>query len=379
MPDRKLPTLDLKRNYARVREEIREAVDRVLESQHFILGPEVKKLEGEVAAYLGVPQAVGCASGTDALVLALMALGVGPGDEVVTTPFSFFATVSCITRLGARAVFADIDPDTYNIRVEQVREKLSPRTKAVIPVHLFGQMVPLEELAPELSERGIALVEDTAQAFGACRRVEGGILRAASVGDMGCVSFFPTKNLGAYGDGGMVTFLNEDLAKKVKSLRVHGSTETYFHDVVGLNSRLDEIQAAILRVRLRHLEEWNEDRRQAAARYALLFREAGLLGKVRLPVEAPGNTHIYHQYVIRCEARDELQAHLESKGISSRVYYPLCLHLQPCFRSLGYKEGDFPEAEQLSRDCLALPIFPELEAGEQEWLVSEVSEFYRNR
>ena len=379
MPDRKLPTLDLKRNYARVRDEIREAVDRVLESQHFILGPEVKKLEGEVAAYLGVPQAVGCASGTDALVLALMALGVGPGDEVVTTPFSFFATVSCITRLGARAVFADIDPDTYNIRVEQVREKLSPRTRAVIPVHLFGQMVPLEGLAPELSERGIALVEDTAQAFGACRRVEGGILRAGSVGDMGCISFFPTKNLGAYGDGGMVTFQNEDLAKKVKSLRVHGSTETYFHDVVGLNSRLDEIQAAILRVRLRHLEEWNEDRRQAAARYALLFREAGLLGKVRLPAEAPGNTHIYHQYVTRCEARDELQAHLESKGISSRVYYPLCLHLQPCFRGLGYKEGDFPEAERLSRDCLALPIFPELEAGEQEWLVSEVSEFYRNR
>lgn len=379
MPDRKLPTLDLKRNYARVREEIREAVDRVLESQHFILGPEVKKLEGEIAAYLGVPQAVGCASGTDALVLALMALGVGPGDEVITTPYSFFATVSCITRLGARAVFADIDPATYNIRVEQVKEKLSPRTRAVIPVHLFGQMVPLEELAPELSERGIALVEDTAQAFGAYRRVEGGMLRAGSVGDIGCISFFPTKNLGAYGDGGMATFQNEGLAKKVKSLRVHGSTETYFHDVVGLNSRLDEIQAAILRVRLRHLEEWNEDRRQAAARYALLFREAGLLGRLRLPAEAPGNTHIYHQYVIRCEARDELQAHLESKGISSRVYYPLCLHLQPCFRSLGYKEGDFPEAEQLSRECLALPIFPELEAVEQEWLVSEVSEFYRNR
>jgi dTDP-4-amino-4,6-dideoxygalactose transaminase len=379
MPGKKLPTLDLKRNYARVREEIREAVDRVLESQHFILGPEVKKLEAEIAAYLGVPQAVGCASGTDALVLALMALGVGPGDEVITTPYSFFATVSCITRLGARAVFADIDPATYNIRVEQVMEKLSPRTKAVIPVHLFGQMVPLEQMAPELSERGIALVEDTAQAFGACRRVEGRILRAGSVGDMGCISFFPTKNLGAYGDGGMVTFLNEALAKNVRSLRVHGSTETYFHDVVGLNSRLDEIQAAILRVRLRHLEEWNEDRRQAAARYALLFREAGLLGKVRLPVEAAGNTHIYHQYVMRCEARDELQAHLESKGISSRVYYPLCLHLQPCFRSLGYKEGDFPDAEELSRDCLALPIFPELEAAEQEWLVSEVSAFYRNR
>ncbi len=377
MPVRKLPTLDLKRNYDRVRNEIREAVDKVLESQHFILGPEVKAFEAEVASTLGVPLAVGCASGTDALILSLMALNVGPGDEVITTPYSFFATASCITRVGARPVFADIDPDTYNFKVDHVLEKISTKTRAVIPVHLFGQMVPLETLAPELRSRGIALVEDTAQAFGASRHVGGEIQHAGGVGDVGCISFFPTKNLGAYGDGGMITSTREDLAMSLKSLRVHGSTETYFHETVGINSRLDEIQAAILRVRLRHLQEWNEERRQAAARYALLFREAGLMERVRPPVEAPGNTHIYHQYVIRCERREALQAHLESEGISSRVYYPLCLHLQPCFSNLGYREGDFPEAEALSRDCLALPIFPELKAEEQEWLVSSMEAFYR--
>lgn len=377
MPDRRLPTLDLKRNYDRVRDEIRQAVDKVLESQHFILGPEVRAFEEEAARMLGVPYAVGCASGTDALVLALMALKIGPGDEVITTPYSFFATASCITRLGARPVFVDIDPETYNMDIGQVLQRITPQTKAVIPVHLFGQMVPVEGLLPELQKRGIALVEDTAQAFGACRQAGGKIYRAGAVGDLGCISFFPTKNLGAYGDGGMVTSTSEDLARSLKSLRVHGSTETYFHDVVGINSRLDEIQAAILRVRLRHLQEWNEERRQAAARYALLFREYGLQEQVRPPVEAAGNTHIYHQYVIRCQRRDELQPFLEKEGITTRVYYPLCLHLQPCFADLGYTEGDFPQAEALSRDCLALPIFPELKAEEQEWLVSTMAEFYR--
>ena len=377
MPDRRLPTLDLKRNYARVKNEIREAVDKVLESQHFILGPEVKAFEAEVASNIGVPHAIGCASGTDALVLSLMALGIGPGDEVITTPFSFFATASCITRVGARPVFVDIDPDTYNFNVDQVLEKITPKTRAVIPVHLLGQMVPLETLAPSLKARGIALVEDTAQAFGACRQAGPEIQRAGGVGDMGCISFFPTKNLGAYGDAGMITSTRDDLAVSLRSLRVHGSTETYFHDTVGLNSRLDEIQAAILRVRLRHLQEWNEERRPAAARYALLFREFDLLEQIRPPLEAPGNTHIYHQYVIRCERRDALQTQLESEGISTRVYYPLCLHLQPCFSNLGYKEGEFPEAEALSRDCLALPIFPELKAEEQEWLVSSMAGFYR--
>lgn len=222
------------------------------------------------------------------------------------------------------------------------------------------------------------MVEDTAQAFGACRQVGDRIYRAGAVGDLGCISFFPTKNLGAYGDGGMVTSTKEDLAKSLKSLRVHGSTETYFHDTVGINSRLDEIQAAILRVRLRHLQEWNEERRQAAARYALLFREYGLQEQVLPPVEAAGNTHIYHQYVVRCRNRDALQAFLESEGISTRIYYPLCLHLQPCFSDLGYAEGDFPQAEALSRECLALPIFPELKAEEQEWLVSSMAEFYRH-
>ncbi len=378
MPARRLPTLDLKRNYDRVRDEIRQAVDKVLESQHFILGPEVRAFEEEVARTLGVPHAIACASGTDALVLALMALKVGPGDEVITTPYSFFATASCITRVGARPVFVDIDPGTYNMDIGQVLESITPKTRAVIPVHLFGQMVPVEELLPELGKRGIAMVEDTAQAFGACRQVGDRIYRAGAVGDLGCISFFPTKNLGAYGDGGMVTSTKEDLAKSLKSLRVHGSTETYFHDTVGINSRLDEIQAAILRVRLRHLQEWNEERRQAAARYALLFREYGLQEQVLPPVEAAGNTHIYHQYVVRCRNRDALQAFLESEGISTRIYYPLCLHLQPCFSDLGYAEGDFPQAEALSRECLALPIFPELKAEEQEWLVSSMAEFYRH-
>ena len=378
MPARRLPTLDLKRNYDRVRDEIRQAVDKVLESQHFILGPEVRAFEEEVARTLGVPHAIACASGTDALVLALMALKVGPGDEVITTPYSFFATASCITRVGARPVFVDIDPGTYNMDIGQVLESITPKTRAVIPVHLFGQMVPVEELLPELEKRGIAMVEDTAQAFGACRQVGDRIYRAGAVGDLGCISFFPTKNLGAYGDGGMVTSTKEDLAKSLKSLRVHGSTETYFHDTVGINSRLDEIQAAILRVRLRHLQEWNEERRQAAARYALLFRESGLQEQVLPPVEAAGNTHIYHQYVVRCRNRDALQAFLESEGISTRIYYPLCLHLQPCFSDLGYAEGDFPQAEALSRECLALPIFPELKAEEQEWLVSSMAEFYRH-
>ena len=378
MPARRLPTLDLKRNYDRVRDEIRQAVDKVLESQHFILGPEVRAFEEEVARTLGVPHAIACASGTDALVLALMALKVGPGDEVITTPYSFFATASCITRVGARPVFVDIDPGTYNMDIGQVLESITPKTRAVIPVHLFGQMVPVEELLPELEKRGIAMVEDTAQAFGACRQVGDRIYRAGAVGDLGCISFFPTKNLGAYGDGGMVTSTKEDLAKSLKSLRVHGSTETYFHDTVGINSRLDEIQAAILRVRLRHLQEWNEERRQAAARYALLFREYGLQEQVLPPVEAAGNTHIYHQYVVRCRDRDALQAFLESEGISTRIYYPLCLHLQPCFSDLGYAEGDFPQAEALSRECLALPIFPELKAEEQEWLVSSMAEFYRH-
>lgn len=375
-----IPSFDLTRNYARVREEINVAVLRVLETQHFILGPEVEALERELASYLEVKNTVGCASGTDSLLLAMKALDLKPGDEVITTPFTFFATVSCITRCGGTPVFADVDPVTYNISSENILSKITPRTRAVLPVHLFGQMCPLEEFKGELDARGIALVEDCAQAIGAHRVINGRVTRSGSVGRMGCFSFFPTKNLGCYGDGGMVAVADdEELAQRLRRLRVHGAGATYFHDEIGINSRLDALQAAILRVRLRHLEGWNEERRIVAGRYMMLFGEKGLLDLVTPPAELSGGRHVYHQYVVRAKHRDELQKYLAGRGITTRVYYPLPLHLQHCFAYLGFKRGDFPNAEALSEDVLALPMFPELLPEEQERIVCEIAAFYAER
>ena len=378
MPNR-LPIIDLKRSYADIKGEIQEALSRVLDSQSFILGQEVETFEGHVESYLEKGIAVGCASGTDALILALMALDVGPGDEVVTTPYSFFATVSCITRLGATPVFVDIDPKTFNIDLDKAASKIGDKAKAFLPVHMFGQMAPLEEILDLCRERNVAIVEDAAQAFGSWRRLrkgEGEIVRAGVMGDIGCYSFFPTKNLGAYGDGGMVVALDAKIASRLKTLRVHGAGTTYFHDEVGMNSRLDAIQAAILDVKFRYLEEWNVERRVSADRYRMLFDMKNLGEFVTLPVELEDNFHIYHQYVIQVPRRDELMQYLEELGISTRIYYPLPLHLQKCFAFLGYSPGDYPESERLAQDSLALPIFNGLLAEEQERLVNAVADFF---
>lgn len=374
----RIPSFDLSRNYRRVKEEISVALDKVLESQHFILGPEVESFEREMASYLEVPYTISCASGTDALILAMTALDLKPGDEVITTPFTFFATASCITRTGGTPVFADVEPDSYNLSMEAVLDKVGPRTRAVLPVHLFGQCCKLELIKDELKKRGVTLIEDCAQAIGAHRTIGGKLQRVGTVGDIGAFSFFPTKNLGCYGDGGMISVTHDiDIAKRLKNLRVHGAGTTYYHDEIGINSRLDAIQAAILRVRLRHLEEWTEERRMVAERYMLLFGEKELLDVITPPSEQPGNRHVYHQYVVRVgERRDELMRFLDERGIATRVYYPLSLHEQKCFEYLGYKRGDFPVSEMLAEQVMALPMFPELLPEEQERVVSEIAVFY---
>ena len=375
-----VPILDLSRSFSDIKPEVFAALERIFDAQSFILGHEVKAFEKHCDSYLGVPEGscVGCASGTDALLLALMSVDIKPGDEIITTPFTFFATSGTIARLGAVPVFADVDPSTYNIDIEQAMSKITPKTKAFLPVHIFGQMAPIEGVISELHERGILTIEDTAQAFGATRFSDGGILRAGTVGDVGCYSFFPTKNLGGCGDGGMVVTSDKDRAERLRKLRVHGSGTTYYHDEVGINSRLDAIQAAILDIKLKHLEEWNEERRKIADYYKLLFKTHDVQEFVTAPSELEGNYHIYHQYVIRVrENRDELMDYLNAEGFAVRVYYPLPLHLQPCFAYLGCKAGDFPVSEKLSQEVLALPVFPGLTQDEQETLVSKIAKFFR--
>jgi len=367
-----VPLLDLKIQYAALRDEIRAAMDRVCDSQHFILGPEVTALEQEVAAYCEANHAVGLSSGTDALLVALMALDVGPGDEVLTSPYSFFATAGVIARLGARPVFADIDPLTFNLDPQAAAAALTPRTKAIIPVHLFGRCADLEAFKDLGESQAIAIVEDAAQAIGAR---DDKSRSAGSVGLIGCFSFFPSKNLGAFGDAGMVVANDDAVAERMRLLRVHGAKPKYHHRVVGGNFRLDALQAAILRVKLQHLDRWTAGRRSNADLYRRLFLQAGLTDLVTLPEDVPG--HIYNQFVLRVPERDRLQAFLAEHHVGTEVYYPGALHLQECFTGLGYRPGDFPNAEAAARDSVAIPIYPELTDAQQEYVVARIGEFYR--
>ena len=368
-----VPLLDLKEQNAGLRPEIEAALGRVLDSNGFILGSEVAALEAELAEYCQVKHATGCASGSDAILLALMALGVGPGDEVITTPYSFFATVSSVTRLGATPVFVDIEPDTYNIDPDQLDAKITSRAKAIEPVHLYGQCADMYAINEVARRHGIPVVEDAAQAIGA----EEAGSRAGSIGTMGCFSFYPSKNLGGMGDGGFVTTDDDDLAKKLRALRVHGAEEKYYHKYVGLNSRLDGFQGAVLRIKLPHLDAWTEKRRDNARRYRTLFTDAGLTEQVGLPVERENGRHIYNQYVIRvANDRDRLRDFLTERGIGTDIYYPVPLHLQQCFAYLGYREGQLPESERAARETLALPIYPELRPEQQEYVVDSISQFF---
>lgn len=370
-----IPLLDLRAQLHSYRAQALEAMTRVMDSQECIMGPDVGAFERALAEYAGVRVAVGMSSGTDALLAALMALDVGPGDEVVTTTFSFFATAGVVARLGAKPVFTDIDPGTFNASPEALQAAVTANTKALIPVHLFGQMSDIEALAarPASNERP-PIIEDSAQSLGAKL---GGRMTGA-YGEMTCVSFFPSKNLGAFGDAG-ATFTNDPaLAEKLQILRLHGSKPKYFHHIVGGNFRIDTLQAAVLQVKLPHLDTWAEGRRRNAAWYDALFHESGLVGRglVTPPAVHPRAHHVYNQYVIRAQNRDALARHLTAEGIGTAVYYPRPLHLQPCFASLGYKAGDFPHAELACTEVLALPVYPELPEGAQARVVSSIRRFY---
>jgi len=377
-----VPLLDLKAQYARIREEVRPALDRVVESQSFILGPEVEALEREIAAYSGVAHAVGVSSGTDGLLVSLMALGIKPGDEVVTTPFSFFATAGVVARLQAVPVFADIDPATFNIDPALLGRAITPRTRAILPVHLFGQCADMDPILEIARAHGIPVVEDACQSIGAEYKGR----KAGSLGDLGVFSFFPSKNLGGFGDGGMVVTNDAFLFEKLLLLRQHGSAKTYHHKLVGGNFRLDAIQAAVLRVKLKHLDDWSAARLANAAFYSKRFTESGLQDSagLRVPLsvrQANGDLHhhIYNQYTVRVRERDRLREFLKAAGVGTAIYYPVALHLQECFAGLGNKAGDFPEAEKAAAEVLSLPVYPELTEGQRDHVVRKIEEFYRER
>jgi dTDP-4-amino-4,6-dideoxygalactose transaminase len=368
--DEPVPFIDLTAQYQSIAAEVLPAVEKVLTEQKFILGDEVAELEHEVAAYCDARFAIGCNSGTDALILAFQALGIGAGDEVITTPFSFFATASAIVRAGATPVFVDIEPDTYNLDPEQLEDAITPRTKAILPVHLYGQCTDMEAVWRIATQHGLAIVEDACQAIGAEYRGR----RAGVLGAIGCFSFFPTKNLGGAGDGGMMTTDDAELAKKLRRLRVHGDVGGYEHVEVGMNSRLDALQAAVLRIKLRHLDEWTVARQQNAKHYAELFRQQGCLSELILPKVLPNTRHVYNQYCVRFRhgLRDDVMQSLKDKKVGCAVYYPKPLHLQTCFQSLGYRAGQFPVAETAAKEILALPIYPELPVAHQEKVVTSI-------
>lgn len=371
----KVPLLDLSGQYRTIRKEALDEVKKVCDSQHYILGRNVSSLESEIAAYCVAKYAVGVASGTDAILLSLMAAGIKPGDKVITTPFTFFATAGSIARLGAVPLFVDIHPETFNIApdsLEHALRKKAKGAKAIIPVHLYGQCADMAPIMSLAKEYGLVVIEDAAQSIGAVYRGR----KAGALGHMGCFSFYPTKNLGGFGDGGMVTTDSSRLAERLKTLRVHGSRKRYYHDAVGVNSRLDEIQAAVLRVKLRYLDTWTAKRIRNALRYDMLFKKAGMTGIVRLPYIEEGNMSVFNQYVISEKNRDALRTHLAEQGIGTEIYYPLPLHLQKCFRYLGCKKGDFPVSEKAAKEVLALPIYPELGLERQKDVVSKVAGFF---
>ncbi len=370
-----VPLLDLDAQYRPLRDALLAAITRVCDSQRFIMGPEVDGLERELAAQLGVRHAIAVSSGTDAVLLALMALEIKAGDEVVTTTYSFFATAGAIVRVGARPVLVDIDPATFNIDPAQAIAAITPRTKALMPVHLFGLSADMDPIMDAAGRAGIPVIEDAAQAIGSTykSRPLGGI------GALGCFSFFPSKNLGAFGDAGLLTTRDEALAARARLLRTHGMQPKYYHHLVGANFRMDALQAAVLRVKAPHLESWTEGRRRNAARYRLLFRETGLDGAIALPVEPADRRHIFNQFVIRTPERDALKRHLDEHGIGNEIYYPVPFHLQPCFADLGYRPGAFPHAERAASESLAIPIYGELTEAQQRTVVAAIAQFVERK
>jgi dTDP-4-amino-4,6-dideoxygalactose transaminase len=374
MKNLSVPLLDLKAQYLALKKDIDAAICRVIDGQHFINGPEVTALEEQIATYSKVDHCIGVSSGTDALLVALMALDVGPGDEVITTPYTFFATAGAVVRLGAKPVFVDIERDTYNIRPNDIEAQVTPRTRAIIPVHLFGQCADMDPILAIAKKHGLAVIEDAAQAIGSEYKGK----RAGSMGTVGCFSFFPSKNLGAFGDGGAVVTRDTALAGRIRCLRGHGANPKYYHKVVGGNFRLDTIQAAVLQVKLRHLDAWTASRQAHAAFYDQALRQAGLAGKVLQTPKVAQSRHIFNQYVVRFSQRDAVKDHLKQMQVGAEIYYPVPMHLQECFANLGHKPGDFPESEAAALETLALPIYPELTTPQQQRVVDVIVNFYQS-